>query len=526
LARRVDRNAVTPEERAIRFIERSLVHTKGAFAGKPFTLTDWQKRDIVSPVFGTLRPDGTRQFRTVFVEMPRKNGKSQIAAAIALVLLFADYEPGAEIYSAAADKDQARLVFGEAKRMLEGSPVLHDKAQVFKDAIEVPATGSVYKALSADAPTKHGLNPHGVLVDELHAHKNRDLWDVLTTAQGTRRQPLTFAITTAGVFDRTNICFQLHEYARDVRNGIKADPSFLGVFYGAADDADWTDPKVWRAANPALGDFLSEQFLQNEFAQAKELPQRQNTFRQLYLNQWVQQTTRWIPLEQWDANHVHPIDEREFAGRTCDGGLDLGSVSDLSAWILLFECDDDPQALDVLARFWVPEAALTNPRNPNRQLYQQWVDQKYLETTPGNVTDYNFVQAQILKDAESFQLRSLAIDRLFQGQQLSLNLQDEGLEVFPLGQGFLGQGPPMKEFERRWMAKQMHHGAHPILRWMADNVEVKADADGNIKLVKPNHAMDPRKIDGIAAMVNAVDALMREQATPEPKYQMVILGGR
>lgn len=293
----------------INFIENGLVHSKGRFAGQRFKLADWQKRDIVGPIFGELNPDGTRRYRMALIEIPRKNGKTQMAAAFALYLLLADEEIGAEVYSAAADKDQARLVFGEAKRMLQSSPRLSEKVadgtiQVFKDAIFVPGTQSVYRALSSDAPTKHGLNPHGVVVDELHAHHDRELWDVLTTAQGTRTQPLTVAITTAG-YDRTSVCYDLHEYARKVRDKIVDDPTFYSAYYGAPDDADWTDRSVWRSANPALGDFLSEEFLATEFRQASELPARQNAFRQLYLNQWVSQSTRWVDLALWDANHAH-----------------------------------------------------------------------------------------------------------------------------------------------------------------------------------------------------------------------------
>jgi phage terminase large subunit-like protein len=298
----------------IRFIEGALTHSKGRqFAGKPFLLTKWQK-PIVRSLFGTLTPEGLRQYRTALVELPRKNGKTQLAAAIALYLLIADGEPGAEIYSAASDKEQARLVYGEAKRMIESSPLLAPgsakrlrgapQVQIYRDAIVVPETQSVYRVLSSEGLTKHGLNPHGVVFDELHAIKNREIWDVLTTGQGTRDQPLTVAITTAG-YDRTSVCYELHEYARKVRAGIVQDPSFFSVYYGAPDDADWRDPGVWKAANPALGDFLNEEYLNVEFRQASELPARQNAFRQLYLNQWVSQSTRWIDLALWDANSTH-----------------------------------------------------------------------------------------------------------------------------------------------------------------------------------------------------------------------------
>lgn len=458
---------------------------------------------MLRALFGQLHRDGTRQYRTALIEIPRKNGKTQLAAAFALYLLFADGEPGAEVYSAAADKDQARLVFGEAKRMLEASPLLLPRAQVFKDAILVPETQSVYRVLSADAPTKHGLNPHGVVVDELHAHKSRELWDVLTTAQGTRRQPLTVAITTAG-HDRQSICYELHAYGRRIREGLISDPSFYSVYFGAPEAADWTDRKVWKRANPALGDFLSDAFLENEFTQAAALPARQNAFRQLYLNQWVQQATRWIDLTLWDANAGHAVTEASLQGRTCYGGLDLAAVSDLTAWVLLFPCEDDEGGLDVLARFWVPEAQLE--RSKNAALYRQWVDAEILQTTPGDAIDYGFIKAQVLKDAQTFDLIDLNVDRLFQGQQLSTDLSEEGLQVFPMGQGFASMAAPMVEFERRLRSRQLHHGGHPILRWMADNVVVKPDPAGNLKIDK---AKSQEKVDGIVAMVMALDRVTR-----------------
>jgi phage terminase large subunit-like protein len=497
---------MTKAEKAIRFIERGLVHSKGRFAGQHFTLADWQKQ-IVSALFGQLNPDGTRQYRTALIELPRKNGKTQIAAAFALYLLLADGEPGAEVYSAAADKDQARLVFGEAKRMLQASPVLADRAQVYRDAIFVPETQSVYRALSSDAPTKHGLNPHGVVVDELHAHQDRELWDVLTTAQGTRTQPLTVAITTAG-YDRTSVCYDLHEYARKVRAGIVHDPTFYSVYYGAPDDADWTDRAVWRGANPALGDFLSEQFLETEFRQASELPARQNAFRQLYLNQWVSQSTRWIDLALWDENATHPIDEAACAGRTCYGGLDLASVSDLCAWVLEFPCGEDG-AIDVLARFWVPDAQLET--SPNRHLYRQWKDDGWLLTTPGNAIDYGFIVKQVVEDARRFNLVSLNIDSAFQGIQVGQQLMDHGIEVVAMNQTTQAYAAPTAECERRLKAHQIHHGGHPILRWNVDAAELTMDAEGRMKPDRKRAREHKTKIDGVMAMLMALDRVMRSE---------------
>lgn len=490
-----------------------MYHSKGRFAGKPFLLAPWQKDQIIRPLFGTLLPSGLRQYRTGFIELPRKNGKTQLAAAIALLLLFGDAEAGPEIYSAAADKDQARLVFGEAKRMLESSPelmeVFHPK--IYRDAIFNPENNGVYRVLSADAPTKHGLNPHGVIVDELHAHKTRELWDVLTTAQGTREQPLTFAITTAGVYDPSSVCWQLHDYARKVRTGQRDDPSFYSVCYGAAETDDWKDRRVWHKANPALGDFLSEAFLENEFNQAEELPTRQNAFRQLYLNQWVQQAVRAIDLTLWDSNAGHdaPMTAADGRGRLCDAALDLSSVSDLSAFVAVFPCAEDPAALDVFARFWIPEAQLSNPQNPNAALYREWVEADLLTTTRGNSIDYDQIIAEVLEDAGSFRLRDLNIDRLFQGQHVFNKLAEEGVNVFPWGQSFMAYGPPMKEFYRRLLERRLHHGKHPILRWMADNVVTEKDSSDNEKISKHKSS---QKVDGIAALVGALDRVTRHAA--------------
>lgn len=495
-------------ERVIRFIERVLVHTKGRFAGKPFELAPWQKEGIFRPLFGTLNEDGTRQYRTAIVGMPRKNGKSQIAAGIALSLLVNDDEPGAEIYSAAADKEQARLVFAEAKRIREYSPFLMKHTRAYRDAIAVPETHSVYRVLSADAVTKHGLNPHGVILDEFHAQPNRELWDVLTSAQGTRTQPLTFGITTAG-HDQESICFEQYDYGRKIAAGLIDDPTFFFYWLGAAKEDDWTSPEIWSKANPALGDFLSLAFLESEYRKAKEIAARQNTFRQLYLNQWVQQSTRYIDLGIWDENSdpdcpINPSDLTALHGRTAFGALDLSSVSDTTAWIMLLPRESGK--VDIVARFWVPEAQLD--KSKNRDLYRVWKEQGYLQTTPGNAIDYDFITAQILEDAEKFNLVDMNIDRLFQGQQVAMRLSDNGLTVFPMGQGFMSFAAPMKEFERLLMDRQLNHGQNPILRWQADNVVVKMDPAGNLK---PDKAGSQEKIDGIVSLIMGIDRLSRHE---------------
>jgi phage terminase large subunit-like protein len=501
-------------ERVVGFVE-TLRHTKGIHAGQPFTLAGWQRRDIIDPLFGTLLPDGRRQYRTAFVEIPRKNGKTQLAAAIALYLLFEDGEAGAEVYSAAADRAQARLVFGEAIRMLEASPeLMAHKPFIYRDAIET-RDGGVYRVLSADAPTKHGLNPSGVIIDELHAHQRRDLFDVLTTAQAVRAQPLTFAITTAG-WDRTSVCWELHQYARQVRTGQRTDPTFLSVDYGADDDADWTDRAVWRAANPAMhgaGAFVDLAFLEAEYVKADAMPARQNAFRQLYLNQWVQQAHRWIDLRLWDQSAKHTTTEAAAAGRTAHGGLDLSAISDLTAWIMLLPCERDPDAWDVFARFFLPESALT--RNRNADLYRQFQRDGWLTVTPGDCIDYRRVEAAIIADARRLRLAGLNIDARFQGIQVATTLSEHGIDVADMSQTHAGYAASVREFERLLQTGRIHHGGHPILRWMADNVVVRTDANGD---AKPDRQRSAEKIDGICSLLMALDRAIRQPAPKASVY--------
>ncbi len=499
-------------QRAVSCIE-SLHHTKGRWAGVPFKLTKWQRQEIIEPLFGTLNPDGTRQYRTAYIEIPRKNGKSELAAAVANVLLFADREMGAEIYGAAADRDQASLVFNVAAEMVRRSPALSRRAKIIDSQKRIVnyKTNSFYRAIPADVPGSWGFDAHGVIFDELHAQAKRDLWDALTSSGGTRSQPLTFAMTTAG-YDRNSICWEQHEYARQVIDGTIDDPTFFAVIYAAPEDANWQDERVWKACNPALGDFRSIGEMRMQARRAEHSPAMQNTFRRLYLNQWTQQESRWIDLALWQENaqvdgRLYAIDEDKLRGRTCYGGLDLGSVSDLTAWVMIFP-HDDSEEIDVVARFWCPEAALTNPHNRYRAQYAEWVRLGLLRTTPGEATDYAFVRAAILDDAAKFRLVDMNVDRLFQAHQLASELAEEGLTVAGMGQGFMSMAAPMAEFMRRLLLRLVHHGGNPCLDWQADNVAVRQDPAGSFK---PDKAESQGRIDGIVALVMALDRLMRHE---------------
>lgn len=498
-------------QHVVDFFGKFLRHSKGQWAGQPFHLLPWEDTLTLRPLFGWQRPDGTRRFRRGGIWIPKKNGKSTLGAGIELYLLVGDNEPGAEVYTLANDRGQAGIIYTEAANMVRKSPDLSKRLQPVdsRKTIAYPGMNALLQALSADVPTKEGINAHGIIIDELHAMRSRALWDTVAYAGAARRQPLQLSISTAGVYDELSIGWEQYQYAKGVLDDSIHDWAFFALVFEARPKEDWKDPEVHRRANPSYGVTINPATFNEECREAQQSPAKQNAFRRYRLNQWTQQVTRWIPIETWDANHRHEIVEAVYERRRCHAALDLGGVSDISAWVLGFACEDDPEALDLIARFWIPEALLTNPKNPNRERYQQWVDEGFLNTTPGEVTDYDFIEAAILEDAGRFEIVNVRIDRLFQGQQLGTHLVDEGLEVFPMGQGFLSMAAPMKEYERLWLSLKVHHGANPILRWMAENVEVKADAAGNLKIVKPM-PMSPRKVDGQVATVMVIDGVTRD----------------
>jgi phage terminase large subunit-like protein len=498
-----------------------LKHSKGEWAGQPFELAPWQQF-IIWNLFGWKRENGFRRFGHAYVEVPRKNGKSTLAAGIGLYMLAADGESGAEIYSAATKRDQAKIVWGEASEMVKKSPSLHKMIELFKSSntLMIQQTASKFQPLGADEDSLDGLNPHGASIDEVHAHASRKTYDALDTGTGARRQPLIFEITTAGN-DQASLCFEHHEYSRKLLDGsIEDDDQF--AFIASMDEGDdWTDPAVWAKANPGLGVSVRIEVLEDEARKAMQMPAQQNTFRQMHLNQWTQQSTRWINLLLWDENAgalpgEPELREKALAGRAGYGALDLSAVSDLTAWVMGFPDPHDAEALDVLCRFWAPEAKLHDATNRYMDQYRAWAKQGYLQVTPGDAIDYGFIKKQILEDAKRFRLISMNVDRLFQGYQLSQELADEGLDVFGMGQGFLSMAAPMKEFERRMLGKKLHHGGNPVLRFMADNVAVQMDPAGNLK---PDKAKSQGRIDGIVAMVMMIDRAMRHEPPKTSVYE-------
>jgi phage terminase large subunit-like protein len=494
-------------QQAIDFINM-LPHTKGEWKGQPFNLRPHQLPPIYN-IFGTLDANGYRICRTYYEEIPRKNGKSEKAAAIALKLLFADDEPGAEIYGAAGDREQATIVFNVAAQMVRMRPALMKRSKIIDSQKRIIVlqngvpTGSFYRALSSEAYTKHGFNAHGIIFDELHTQPNRDLWDVLTTSTGSRRQPLIYAITTAG-FDRNSICWELHEYAEKVRDGIVDDPSFQSTIYSAPEDADWTDEKVWFACNPALDDFRSLGEMRTACRQAQERPAAENTFRRLYLNQWTRSETRWMSLENWDACSGE-VNQTELVGQRCYGGLDLASTIDIAALALAFPQDDGH--VKVLMHYWIPAEKMRERINRDRVPYDVWVRQGLMTATPGNVIDYTSIARHVEEAVELYSFQELAYDP-WNADMFVQQIQEFARKDFcvPCRQGYKTMSPALKELEGLTMSGRLEHGGDPCLRWMCDNMVVVTDDAGN---VKPSKGKSTEKIDGMVALIMAVDRVVR-----------------
>lgn len=489
---------------AVAFIE-SLCHTKGTWAGKRFELMDWQEQ-IIRDLFGILKPNGYRQFNTAYIEIPKKNGKSELAAAVALLLTCGDGEQRAEVYGAAADRQQASIVFDVAADMVRMCPALNKRVKILasqKRLIYEP-TNSFYQVLSAEAYSKHGFNVHGVVFDELHSQPNRKLYDVLTKGSGdARMQPLFFLITTAGT-DTHSICYEVHQKAQDIIDGRKIDPTFYPVIYGADDTEDWTSPKVWKKCNPSLGETIGMDKVKTACESAKQNPGEENSFRQLRLNQWVKQAVRWMPMDKWDKC-AFAVNEEQLEGRVCYGGLDLSSTTDITAFVLVFPPLDEDDKYIILPYFWIPEDTLDLRVKRDHVPYDIWERQGYLQTTEGNVVHYGYIEKFIEELGKKFNIREIAFDR-WGAVQMVQNLEGMEFTVVPFGQGFKDMSPPTKELMKLTLEQKLAHGGHPVLRWNMDNIFIRTDPAGNIKADKEKST---EKIDGAVATIMALDRAIR-----------------
>ena len=492
-------------KRAVRFIE-SLVHVKGPLAGKPFVLEPWQ-RELVEKIFGTLNDDGTRRFRTVYCEVPRKNGKTTLAAAILLYMLLCDGEAGAEIFSAASTREQASIVYTIAAEMVKKNKELMSVCDIRKSGKRIIHRDRVYQACSSETGVHQGTSPHCVIFDEVHLQKTRELWEDFQTGLGARSQPLIFAITTAG-HDRSTICWELHNYARGVDDGSIIDPTFLPLIFGSDPADDWTDPEVWAKANPSLGISLHRPYLAQQCEQAKENPAFENTFRRLHLNQWTEAETRIIPMRQWDDCRQEFTAE-DYLGRTCYAGLDLSSTQDATALVLVFPEDDG--GISVLPWFWIPRENINARAASDQRQMKSYAEHGHITLTEGNEVDLFAVADFVVEQCYKYDVRIVGIDpwrrQLVHQIMLQAGVPPDAITDMP--QSFGMYDAPFKQ-TLAWIANgKFRHNGNTVLRWMAGNTAAVVDPNGNIRPNKGRASGD--KIDGISAMLMATALAMKHE---------------
>lgn len=494
-------------DKVVRFFEDYLRHTKGKWAGKAFKLVAWQIK-LLRNLFGWKKAaDHSRRYRTCYCEVPRKNGKTTLASGIALYLLLCDGEMGAEVYCCGTGLKTSNLAFDIAKNMILCNEELSNRVQAFKTNLFVPASLSKLESLAADPKRLHGLNASGLIIDEIHAWKDREVYEVLKTSTGARDQPLTFIITTAG-YDKTSIAYELHEHAEKISEGIIEDDSFYPCIYAADKEDDWAAEETWAKANPNYGITISKDYFETECNKAKLQPNYENAFRRLHLNQWTEQCTRWISLKLWEKNGG-TVDIKELKGRTCYAGLDLANKLDLAAITFAFPNDDG--GYDLFPMFFMPQDNLIQKEQNDSVSYSTWIREGFIESIEGSVIDYDVIRKRINEYAEIFDIKQIAVDR-WDATQLIGQLESDGLDVVTMGQGMASMSSPSKEFERLLVSQRINHGDNPVLRWQASNVEVKTDEHGNIKPVKSS---TKGKVDGIICSIMAIDRAIKNNDTQE-----------
>lgn len=524
----MERPRLDPGARSVRWISNLTLSDE--FRGQPFTLREWQAQ-IPRKIFGTIRPDGLRQYRRAFLFIPRKQAKTQLSAAIATFNLLGDLDAegnpkqGQEIVCAASDRHQAGHLFKKAAEMVEADKFLRKQVRVYysEKRIEVRKTGNVLKVVSSDGRRQFGLNPSTILIDELFTQPNSELYDALTSAQATRKEPLVILISTAGN-RRDSLCYIEYERACKIRDGILSDPEYLAIIYEAPKDADWTDEKVWHQSQPALGDFAQLEFLRSEFKKAQESQSEESKFRTWYLNQWVASAEKWLRRDWWDACGKFDVKASELEGRECWGGLDLSSTQDITAFVLVFPMDDG--TYKVICRFWIPRLFAEECDRKGRGHYLQWGKAGWITLTDGPTIDYRLIEEEIVgkpaKDDEpavpglmdKYQIQRVLIDK-HNAMQTTMRLLEAGIEAEFFRQGTISMNDPTKFLEVLISREQLHHGNNPVLTFMAENAVSEKDSQGNVKLSK-DHSLD--KIDGMIGLVQAVaGAMTRPPESTGPK---------
>jgi phage terminase large subunit-like protein len=503
---------------AVNFFPTYLRFTSGEWAGRPFILEEWQENDIIRPLFGWKRADRTRRFRRCYVWIPRKNGKTELAAGIALLMLLGDAEEGGEVYSIAADKDQAAIVFNKASTMVGKSNLLSDTLVCLKTAIYCSALNASFKPLSGSGKGKHGMAASGLIGDEIHEWPGPDLYQFMHDSQGNRRQPLEFLISTAG--KKGGYGAEVWDECEKILDGTLDDPETMVVIYAAhPEQDDWTQEATWFRANPNLGVSKKLDTMRADAKRALSSPRLENAFKAYHLNVWSEQAVRWLPIDMADdkgrrfgwkycAGPTKWKDlEQKLTGLRCFSGIDLSAVSDLSALVHWFPVQDGLDMPTILARFYKPEDLIEEHSKRDKLPYARWVREGAIIATEGNVVDYAFIKKSLFDDAERFEIQNIGMDR-YNATQTTIEIAQEGLPIEYYQQGFVSMSPPSKELERLVMSNGLHHGDHPVLDRHAKVVAVETDAAGNIK---PTKAKSTQRIDGIAALVNAIGVASKDE---------------
>lgn len=493
--------------RICRFIEL-LTHTKGELAGQRVVLEPWQIF-ILTTVFGwRRRADGGRRFRRVYIEVPRGSGKSTLSSGVALYCLLADHEPGAEVYSFATTRDQAKIVFGDAKVMAEHNPALRERfgLQVLANALYVPSTNSTFQAKSAEGSTLDGLNTHLAVVDELHAHKTRAVYDVVETSLGKRRSSLLWCITTAG-FDTSGICYEVRTMCTKVLSRLADDETQFAIIYTIDDGDDWSSMEALEKANPNWGVSVRPEVITSLLQKAKTLPSAINNFKTKHLDVWCSARSAWLDMRAWKRCETTGLELSDFEGQPCFIGLDIGSKSDLTVKTYLFPFEEDGK--DKYALFcecWLPSKAIETSTNSQ---YSGWVRSGYIQETDGAMTDLNVIEESIREDLSRFDVQTVTYDP-WQATQIATSLSDEGAPMLECRFTVQNVSDPMKTLEALVIDSRIVHDGNPVMAWMMGNVEARIDAKDNIFPLKERHE---NKIDGAVAAILA----LRGAATYEPK---------
>jgi phage terminase large subunit-like protein len=536
-------------DKAYDFFPMFLNHHIGEFAGKPFVPMPYQELLLTRPIFGWKRADsGVRRFQNVFAFLPKGAGKSPWGAGTGLYLTLCDGEPAAEVYACAGDTKQARIVHDNARIMVEESPDLLEMCEVLRDAIYHPGSRSKYQVLSSDASTKHGFRPHGVIFDEIHNQKDRNLFEALTKSMKKRRQPLLLIITHAGEDDE-GIAYEEYEYAKRVLSGTVQDDTALPVIFEADSSDDWTSEAVWRRVNPGHGITVQHSAIAAECEKAKVEPRKLNDFLRFTLNRWVNAASAWMPVDWWDACQG-AVNDAELRELSLAGGLDMSQKYDLTAFVLTFKTplDETGPSVDVIGTnefgeafkrsislnyrittvpfFWIPEATMREHEKTDRVPYSEWVKAGLVRATEGNVIDYDVIFRDIrdeivprfprLKGAE------IGYDPAF-ATDIAMKLQAEGFRMVEVLQNYKYMSEPAHLLEALVKGKRVRHDGHRVLRWNVENCTVKHDDAGRIRPVKPRRAT--RRIDGVVGTLMGLSRLMVESIEPPPSISFLSFGG-